>query len=510
MPRATDQELALEEDQELRDESKFEVGMMKGFTVQTGIGSGGFGALYRVRRDSDYATYIIKLVYAGTDITDPPPRLDAPVMREIDFLMRLKHPNVMSGLQFEIVKDNSMASILMPLMGGDLTNNSNSRIPKNRIRFSFERRVTIFQKILCGLRYLHDNFIIHCDLKPQNILMDQKSLDVRITDFGTSVNMGASMKVLNEGTRVSENWRPMELWNFEGVKCKPPYFGTGVDIYGLGLLGLWLVFDINPLMETVHTPFKLQGKPSPAMFDLFILLGFQTDLGVDPDYERSERDEDVQFMLNIIGNPKDYFQRNAINIEALPKAKNFLNFVLGMCRPKEAERPTATELLNTFPKGIVNPLDFEDGCLNSKIEYPEVSIRYTDWFTPKMRQELIDRISTVTEKSDEMTLMAIDLLDQVGSNLSSEGIDEDILVITVIMIAAAVFGEDFEPEGVAELLDIDYPSGYGEGSSSIIELLKGRMYRPTLDMVSGIGTEEALKIAKEYLSPSNVIFKKIT
>lgn len=43
-------------------------------------------------------------------------------------------------------------------------------------------------KILRGLEYLHDNEVVHCDLKAANILTT-KTGDVKLTDFGVSLNL---------------------------------------------------------------------------------------------------------------------------------------------------------------------------------------------------------------------------------------------------------------------------------------------------------------------------------
>lgn len=43
-------------------------------------------------------------------------------------------------------------------------------------------------KILSGLEYLHENEVVHCDLKAANILTT-KTGDVKLTDFGVSLNL---------------------------------------------------------------------------------------------------------------------------------------------------------------------------------------------------------------------------------------------------------------------------------------------------------------------------------
>jgi serine/threonine protein kinase len=59
-------------------------------------------------------------------------------------------------------------------------------------------------KILQGLEYLHENEVVHCDLKAANILTT-KTGDVKLTDFGVSLNL--KLKTAKEDTvSGTPNW----------------------------------------------------------------------------------------------------------------------------------------------------------------------------------------------------------------------------------------------------------------------------------------------------------------
>jgi serine/threonine protein kinase len=59
-------------------------------------------------------------------------------------------------------------------------------------------------KILNGLDYLHDNQVVHCDLKAANILTT-KTGDVKLTDFGVSLNL--KIKAVDDETvSGTPNW----------------------------------------------------------------------------------------------------------------------------------------------------------------------------------------------------------------------------------------------------------------------------------------------------------------
>eukprot|EP01097_Dermamoeba_algensis_P010625 TRINITY_DN7927_c0_g1_i1.p1 TRINITY_DN7927_c0_g1~~TRINITY_DN7927_c0_g1_i1.p1 ORF type:complete len:337 (-),score=62.79 TRINITY_DN7927_c0_g1_i1:501-1481(-) len=92
----------------------------------------------------------------------------------------IEHPNIV-GLH-EIVKSDNYLCYIMELMDGDLLNYLNDYGPLSEHKASL-----IFYQILDALHYLHSKFIIHRDVKPQNILFCKQGKDtVKLSDFGLS------------------------------------------------------------------------------------------------------------------------------------------------------------------------------------------------------------------------------------------------------------------------------------------------------------------------------------
>ena len=65
--------------------------------------------------------------------------------------------------------------------GGDLFSN----IKQSRF-FSESRAAQIIKQILSAINYMHKKGVIHRDIKPQNILVDNESQTLKIADFGTA------------------------------------------------------------------------------------------------------------------------------------------------------------------------------------------------------------------------------------------------------------------------------------------------------------------------------------
>ena len=110
------------------------------------------------------------------------------VKREIAIMKKLRHYHVLR--LYEVINDpscNKLYLVLEYMKGGDLYRPE----PMNDVEVW---RVSI--QVLLGLSYLHQNNIIHGDIKPQNILLNDHG-DVKIADFGISKILEGDEKQLD-------------------------------------------------------------------------------------------------------------------------------------------------------------------------------------------------------------------------------------------------------------------------------------------------------------------------
>ena len=106
----------------------------------------------------------------------------------------------------------------------------------------------LFIEILLKIAFLHDHDIVHCDIKPKNILIDDIQHKVSIIDFSHSFIMGNFAKLITDkyGTpripqgfphtlQVTEIWTTKEYSSPEGLNLLQVKT-TKVDVWGLGCL----------------------------------------------------------------------------------------------------------------------------------------------------------------------------------------------------------------------------------------------------------------------------------
>jgi serine/threonine protein kinase len=106
-------------------------------------------------------------------------------LRELYIMKKIKHDNVINLLDFNWSRNDGQLYILMEYLQTDLytflrENRENPKVMNE----NFLKNISF--QILNGLNYLHENNIIHRDIKLENILYDPKNNTAKIGDFGLS------------------------------------------------------------------------------------------------------------------------------------------------------------------------------------------------------------------------------------------------------------------------------------------------------------------------------------
>ena len=99
-------------------------------------------------------------------------------------------------------------------------------------------------KILEGLHYLHQNDVVHCDLKAANILTT-KSGNVKLSDFGVSLNLRAMEREMKD-VAGTPNWMAPEVIELKGASPKS-------DIWSLACTVVELLTGRPPYAEIANS-----------------------------------------------------------------------------------------------------------------------------------------------------------------------------------------------------------------------------------------------------------------
>jgi len=202
------------------------------YTVQSLLGRGGMGAVYKATQSSPQRTVALKLMRPGMTS-------DAALRRfthEAHLLGRLSHPGIASIHEAGIHKDehgNSVPFFAMEFVDGP-TLSSFARSTE----LSVNERLALFARVCDAVHHAHAKGVIHRDLKPSNILVatiDGEHVP-KILDFGVARATDADLQTTTMHTDVGQIVGTIPYMSPEQVSGDPDDIDTRSDVYALGVV----------------------------------------------------------------------------------------------------------------------------------------------------------------------------------------------------------------------------------------------------------------------------------
>lgn len=156
------------------------------------LGTGAFSLCYQARDVHTGTLMAVKQLSVCRNSEEEQDRVEAAVEEEIIMMSRLRHVNIVRLLGATRVA--SSFSLFSEWMAGG----SVSGMLEKYGAFSENVILKYTKQIFGGLCYLHDNMILHRDLKGANLLVDSTGQYLRIGDFGTAARLASKSTVNGE------------------------------------------------------------------------------------------------------------------------------------------------------------------------------------------------------------------------------------------------------------------------------------------------------------------------
>ncbi|MCA8921430.1 MAG: serine/threonine protein kinase, partial [Planctomycetes bacterium] len=202
-----------------------------GYRIEGELARGGMGVVYRAR-DASGQEVALKVLQS------PSLHAQRRFAREAQALLQLDHPNLVRLRQ--VGEAQGRAFVAMDLVRGE----SLEKRLAERGPFAPVVAVRLAAQVARGLGHAHDRRLLHRDVKPANVLLDEAGR-ARLTDFGLVKDLGADVSQLS---RTGSFLGSPGFWPPEQATGQLSALTPAADVYALGATLYALLTDRPPFV----------------------------------------------------------------------------------------------------------------------------------------------------------------------------------------------------------------------------------------------------------------------
>lgn len=241
------------------------------YRIETLIGIGGMGAVYRASDTFEMEQVALKVLSLSSSIVDITTAVER-FRREARYAHQLKHKNIVPVLNFG--QDGNLLYLAMPLItGGTLKGLLKSELP-----LPTQQAQRYLNDIAAAIDtvHAHPQQIVHRDIKPSNLLIHQDDGRLVLADFGIARAMQQEKILTQQGWSLgTEHYIAPEQ---EQGKAQP-----ASDIYAMGVVAYQMFTGLLPFQAVVRSRAAELPPPSalnpalPPSVDVAILRAMDVD-----------------------------------------------------------------------------------------------------------------------------------------------------------------------------------------------------------------------------------------
>ena len=165
----------------------------------------------------------------------------------------LSHPNIVE--MYDVGEDDGQYYIVMEYVDGKTL----KQVLKARGKLSVPEVVDIMLQLTDGMAHAHDAYIIHRDIKPQNIMILSNGM-IKITDFGVATALNSTQLTQTNSVMGTVHYLPPEQAQGKGSTIRS-------DIYSMGIMMYELLTGLVPYKgdNAVEIALKHLKEPLPSV-----------------------------------------------------------------------------------------------------------------------------------------------------------------------------------------------------------------------------------------------------
>ncbi|KAL8858249.1 MAG: hypothetical protein Q9178_005261 [Gyalolechia marmorata] len=214
------------------------------------LGEGTYATVFKGRNRQTGELVALKEIHLDSEEGTP-----STAIREISLMKELKHENIVS-LQDVIHTENKLM-LVFEYMDKDLKKFMDSRGSGGQLDFLTVK--SFMYQLLHGIAFCHENRVLHRDLKPQNLLINNKG-QLKLADFGLARAFGIPVNTFSNEV--------VTLWyRAPDVLLGSRTYNTSIDIWSAGCI-MAEMYTGRPLFagttneDQLQKIFRLMGTPS--------------------------------------------------------------------------------------------------------------------------------------------------------------------------------------------------------------------------------------------------------
>ncbi|MFM2061659.1 MAG: hypothetical protein RLZZ507_1329 [Cyanobacteriota bacterium] len=229
------------------------------YTIIQEIGRGGFGITFKATHHYLGQEVVMKTINERLRQHSDFPKFERQFQDEARRLATCIHPNIVRVSDFFV--EDGLPYMVMEYIPGETLGQA---FVLPGIPLSEETAIHYIRQIGAALQVVHNNGLLHRDIKPDNIILRQGTQEVVLIDFGIAREFNSGVKQTHTGL-VSEGYAPIEQYLTQAPRT------SATDVYGLAATLYALLTGQVPIpallrdREPMPSPRELQPHLSAAI-----------------------------------------------------------------------------------------------------------------------------------------------------------------------------------------------------------------------------------------------------
>ena len=210
--------------------------LINNYSFQKIIGCGSYSVVFRVHHRGYDRSFAAKVIPLTPYWSDKPSNVGD---IELNALQKLNHKNIIK-LYDNFIESNCLVLILELCLKGTIR-----QLIHNQNNLSTDLIIIIMADLLSSIEYIHSRYIVHRDIKPGNIFLDEFNRPL-LADFGLALDFSIEIDKNSQLEIISNEFVGTLMYRAPEIILNKPHNPFKSDIWSLGLTFYFMITGDEP------------------------------------------------------------------------------------------------------------------------------------------------------------------------------------------------------------------------------------------------------------------------